>query len=361
MKLSSFFLSILLALTFVKGFIFTLFSLEILIFIFVFLCMWVCLSIYPFINSSARYQMIASLLQVCCCLWVVIWGEHCRHLTFESTFNIFQSLSHIQLFVTPWTAVCQAPLSSTISRNLLKFMFTELVIVSNHPLLCHPLLLSPSISPSIRVFSSESALCIKWSKYWSFSFSINSSNEYSALIPLGLTGLISLLSKGLSRIFSSTTVWKHHFFSVQPSLWSNSHLCVTTIKTTALSIWTFVGKVMCLLFMLSRFAIPFLPRSQVSFNFMAAVTVCSDFGAQEKTICHGSHFLPFYLPWSNGTRCHDLHFPMLLSCQVLLIEGARETLRQSKEQSFSSALFSSSFSWPVACGEWVAQWLFISS
>ena len=191
-----------------------------------YVCGYAYLSIYPFINSSARYQMTASLLQVCCCLWVVIWGEHCRHFTFESTFNIVQSLSYIQLFVTPWTAACQAPLSSTISRHLLKFMFTELVIVSNHPLLCHPLLLSPSISPSIRVFSSESALCIRWPKYWSFSFSISLSNEYSVLIPLGLTGLISLLSKGLSRIFSSTTVWKHHFFSVQPSLWSNSHIFV---------------------------------------------------------------------------------------------------------------------------------------
>ena len=143
-----------------------------------YVCGYAYLSLYPFINSSAGCQMIASLLQVCCSLWVVIWGEHCRHFTFESVFNIVQSLSHIQLFVTPWTAACQAPLSSTISRNLLKLMFTELVIVSNHLRLCHPLLLSPSIFPSIRVFSRELALCIKWSKYLSFSFSINSSNEY---------------------------------------------------------------------------------------------------------------------------------------------------------------------------------------
>ena len=89
---------------------------------------------------------------------------------------------------------------------------------------CRPLLL-PSIFPSIRVFSNESALCIRWAKYWSFSFSISPSSEYSGLISFRiLTGLIFLLSKGLSRVFSNTTAWKHQFFSTQPSLWSNSHI-----------------------------------------------------------------------------------------------------------------------------------------
>ena len=128
---------------------------------------------------------------------------------------------------------------------------------SNHLILYRPLLLLPSIFPSIRVFSNKSVFHISWPKYWSFSFSISSSNEYSGLISLGLTGLISLQSKGLSRVFSSTTVWVsilHHsvFFMVQLS-----HPYMTTGKTTALSVWTFVGKVMSLLCnMLHRFVSP---------------------------------------------------------------------------------------------------------
>ena len=112
---------------------------------------------------------------------------------------IVQSLGCVQLFVIPWIAVLQASLSFTISRSLLKLMSIESVMPSNHLVLCHPLLLLPSIFPSFRVFSNESIVCIKWPKYWSFSFSIRPSNEYSALIPLGQTGLISLQAKGLSR------------------------------------------------------------------------------------------------------------------------------------------------------------------
>ena len=95
---------------------------------------------------------------------------------------VVQSLSHVQLFATPWTAACQASLSSTVSRSLLKLMSIESVMPSNHLFLCCPLLLLPSIFPSIRVFSNESALCIRWSKYWSFSFSTSPSDEYSGLI-----------------------------------------------------------------------------------------------------------------------------------------------------------------------------------
>ena len=95
---------------------------------------------------------------------------------------VSQSLSHVQLFVTPWKAACQSLLSSTISRNLLKFISSESGMLSNHLILCHPLLLLPPVFPSIRVFSNELALCIKWSKYWSFGFSISPSNEYSGLI-----------------------------------------------------------------------------------------------------------------------------------------------------------------------------------
>ena len=106
----------------------------------------------------------------------------------------------------------QASLSFTISWNLHKLMSTESVMPSNYLTLCHPLLLLPLIFPSIRVFSSETALHIRWSKYWSFSFSISPSNEYSGLISLGLTGWISLQSKGFSRVFSRTTVGKHQLF-----------------------------------------------------------------------------------------------------------------------------------------------------
>ena len=141
-----------------------------------------------------------------------------------------QSLSHVQLFVIPWKAACQSLLSSTISQNLLKSISIESGMLSNHLILCHPLLLLPPVFPSIRVFSNELALCIKWSKDCSSSFSLSPCNEYSGFNSLGLTGLISLQSKGLSRVFSNTTVQKHHFFSAQLSLWSyhtwdhNSHI-----------------------------------------------------------------------------------------------------------------------------------------
>ena len=136
---------------------------------------------------------------------------------------IVQSLSHVQFFVTSWTIVWQASLSFTISQSLLKFMFIESVILSNHLILCCPLLL-PSIFPSIRVFSNESALHIKWPKYWSFSFSISPSSEYPGLISFMIDWFYLLAFKGLSRVFSNTTVQKHQFFSAQASLCSISHI-----------------------------------------------------------------------------------------------------------------------------------------
>ena len=137
------------------------------------------------------------------------------------TFISVQLLSCVQLFTTPWTAALHASLSNINSCNLLILMSVESVMPSNHFILCHPLLLLPSIPPSISVFSNESVLHIRWPKYWSFSFNICPSNEYSGLISLGLTGLISVLSKGLSRVFSNTTVQKHQFFNAQP----NSSCC----------------------------------------------------------------------------------------------------------------------------------------
>ena len=137
---------------------------------------------------------------------------------------------------------------------------------SNHLILCHPLLLLPSIFPTIRVFSNESVLHIRWPKYWNFSFSISPSNEYSGLISFRIDwfDLLAIHPWTLSRIFSNTTVQKHPFFTIRPSPRSNSHPYMTTEKTILLTRRTFVGKVMSLLFnMLSRLVIAFLPRSIV--------------------------------------------------------------------------------------------------
>ena len=138
-----------------------------------------------------------------------------------SHFSSVQSLSRVWLFATPWTTARQVSLSITNSWSSLKLMSIESVMPSSHLILCHPLLLLPSIFPSIRVFSNESALPIRWPKYWSFNFSISPFNEYSGLMdwfPLGWTGWISLQSKGLARVFSNTTVQKHQFFGAQHSL-----------------------------------------------------------------------------------------------------------------------------------------------
>ena len=160
--------------------------------------------------------------------------------------------------VSPWTEAYQAALSFTIFLSLLKFMSIELVMPSNHLILCRPFLLLPSIFPSIRVFSNDSALHIKWPKYWNFSFSISSSNEYSGLTSFRMDWLISLQSKELSRVFSNSTVQKHQFFSTQlhsPTLifihdhWKNHSLDEMELCWQSL-----------LFNMLSRLAITFRPR-----------------------------------------------------------------------------------------------------
>ena len=159
-------------------------------------------------------------------------------------------------------AACQVSLSFTFSQSLLRFMSIELVMLSNHLILCRPLL--PSIFPSIKVFSSESALHIRWPSYWNFSFSISPSRKYLGLISLRIDGFDLLAVQGIFKGLLSTTVLKYQFFSAQPSFWSNSwHLYTTTGKTIALTGQTFVGKVMSLLFnRLSRFVIALLPRSK---------------------------------------------------------------------------------------------------
>ena len=139
-------------------------------------------------------------------------------------YSSVQLLSHLQLFVTPWTAALQASLSITNLRSLLKPLSIEAVMPSNHLNLRHPLLLPPSIFPSTRVLSNESVLCITVQSIGvSASASVLPMNIQD-LFPLEWTDWISLQSKGLSRVFSNTTVQKHQFFSAQPSLWSNSHI-----------------------------------------------------------------------------------------------------------------------------------------
>ena len=163
---------------------------------------------------------------------------------------------------------------------------------SNHLILCHPLLLLPPIPPSIRVFSNDSALRMRWPKYWSFSFSISPFNEHPGLISFRMDWLDLLAVQGTLKSLlhhtSKASIFKHlAFFIVQLS-----HPYMTTGKTIALTRWTFVNKVMSLLFnMLSRLVMAFLPRSQC-LNFMAAVTICSDFGAQKNKV---SHCFPIYL------------------------------------------------------------------
>ena len=139
-------------------------------------------------------------------------------------FSSVQSLSCVQLFATLQITAHQVSLSITNSQSLLKLMSIELVMPSSHLILCCPLLLLPPIPPSIRVFSNESALRMRWTKYWSFSFSISPSNEHPGLISFSIDHWISLQSERLSRVFSNTTVQKHQFFSAQLPSQSNSHI-----------------------------------------------------------------------------------------------------------------------------------------
>ena len=137
-------------------------------------------------------------------------------VTKEEREVVVQSLSHVWLFVTPWMAVCQASLSFPISRSLLKLTYIELVMPSNHLILCR-LLLLPSIFPSIRVFSNESALCIRWPKYWSFSFSIGPSNEYSGLVSYRIDWLDLLAVQGTLKSLLQYHSLKASIFRCSPS------------------------------------------------------------------------------------------------------------------------------------------------
>ena len=216
-----------------------------------------------------------------------------------------QSLSGVRLFVTPWTAAHQASPSITNCQSPPKLMSIELVMPSNHLILCCPLLL-PSIFPSIRVFSNESALRIRWPKYWSFSFNISPSNEHSGVISVRMDCLDLLSVQGtlkslLQHHNSKASIQRSAFFTVQLS-----HPYMTTGKTIPLTRRTFVDKVMSLLLnMLSRLVITFLPRSKrllISWLQSPSAVIL------EPPKIRVSHCFPIYLPWSDGTGCYDLSF-----------------------------------------------------
>ena len=212
--------------------------------------------------------------------------------------------------MTTWTAAHQASLSFTISWSLLKFKSTESVMPSKHLILYHPLLLLPSIFPSIRIFSSKLSLCIRWQKYWSFSFSICPSNEYSGLTSfrmdwfdlLAVQGTLkSLLQHHSSKV---SILWHLIFFLVLLS-----HPYMTTGKPIALTRWAFISKLMSMLFnMLSRFLIAFLPRNErlliswlqspSTVNFEPKKIKSVTVSIVSPTICHEVM----------GPRCHDLSF-----------------------------------------------------
>ena len=211
---------------------------------------------------------------------------------------VFQALSLVWLFATLRTTGCQASPFFTISQSLLKYMSIESVMPSKHLMLCCPFLLLPLVFPSIMVFSNEFALCI------------SPSNEYKGLIPFRIDWFNLFAVQGTLR-----SLLQHH--NLKASIFQHSaffmfqllHLYMTNEKTIALTIQTFVSKVMSLLFnKLSRFVIAFRPRSKHLLISWLQSPSAVFLGAQENKICHCFHFSPIYLPWSDGTGCHNLSF-----------------------------------------------------
>ena len=226
-------------------------------------------------------------------------------------FSSVQSLSRVRLFVTPWIAARQASLSITNPQSSLKLMSIESVLPSSHLLLCRPLLILPPIPPSIRVFSNESTLRMRWPKYWSFSFSIILSKEHPGLISCRMDWSDLLAVQGtpkslLQHHSSKASILQHSaFFTVQ-----FSHPYMTTGKTKALTRWTFVGKVMSLLFnMLSRLVITFLPRSNHSSILTWRILWTEDPGG-------------LYSPWGSRSQSWlsnwHFHFSRVHECKYYL-------------------------------------------
>ena len=225
----------------------------------------------------------------------------CQMFNTLSNLSSVQPLSHVWLFATPWTAACQASLSLTNSGSLLKLMFIESVMPSNHLILYHPLLL-PSTFPCIRVFSSELVLHIRWPKDWRFS----PTNDYSGLISfridwfdLAVQGTLKSLLQHSSK---ASSLPRSAIFMVQLS-----HLHITTEKTVALTLQIFVKAMSPLFNTLPTFVMAFLPRSKcllISWLQSPSAVILEP----KKIKCHCFHFFYICLSWSNGTRCHDLSF-----------------------------------------------------
>ena len=232
------------------------------------------------------------------------------NITFNKlNFSSVQWLSRVQLFATPWITALQASVSITNSWPLPKLMSIQSVMPSSHLILCHFLLLLPPIPPSIRVFSNESTLCMRWPKYWSFSFSISPSNEHPGLIFFSMDWLDLLAVQGTLKNLlqphssKASILQRSAFFTVQLS-----HTYMITGKTIALTWRTFVDKVISLLFnMLSRLVITFLPRSKrllISWLQSPSAVILEP----PKIVWHFFHCFPIYFLWSEGIRCHDLSF-----------------------------------------------------
>ena len=184
--------------------------------------LWICFISLDLVQSynihASIYSAFLRIRKITSILGSWTWWKDLKYTVSIIQFSSVQSLSRVWLFATPWITACQDSLSITNSQSPPKPMSVESVIPSNQLILCRPLLLLPSIFPSIRVFSSESTLHKRWPKYWSFSLNISPSNEHPELISLGWTGWISMQSKGPSTVFSNTTVQKHQFFCIQLSL-----------------------------------------------------------------------------------------------------------------------------------------------
>ena len=228
----------------------------------------------------------------------------------RTSVSSLQLLSCVWLFVTPWTTARQASLSITNSRSLPNLMSIKSVMPSNHLILCHPLLLLPSIFPSIRVFSNESALHIRWLKYWSFSFNISPSNEHSGLISFRMDWLDLLAVQGtlkslLQHHSSRASILRRSAFFIVQLL----HPYMTTGNTIALTRWTFVGKVMSLLFnMLSRLVITFLARSKrllISWLQSPSAVILEPLKIKPATV---STVSPSICHEVMGSGCHDVSF-----------------------------------------------------
>ena len=289
---------------------------------------WFDLAVQGALNNLLQHHSLkASILQHSAFFMVELSHLHMttgikiakRSIQFSSV----QSLSHVRLFATPWTTAHQAFLSITNSQSLPKLMSIKSVIPSNHLILCHLLFLLPSIFPSIRIFSNESALRMRWPKYWSFSFSIIPSKEHQALISFRMDWLDLLVVQGTLKSLlqhhssKASILQRSAFFIVQLS-----HPYITTGKTIALTRWAFVGKVMSLLFhMLSRLVITFLPRSKHLWISWLQSPFAVILEPPQNKVSHCFHCFPIYFPWSDRTGWRNINNLRYADDTILIAES----------------------------------------